>query len=61
MPPYGGSIAQNVYFADDSLCGPFVNTTKGYPERKNPGEPWPSPFILMIDRGECPFTIKVRM
>lgn len=58
MPPYGGRIAQNVYFADDSLCGPYVNTTKGYPERPD-GLPWPSPFILMVDRGDCPFTTKV--
>lgn len=59
MPPYGGSIAQNVYYADDDLCNSFVNVTKGYPERANPGDPWPSPFILLVDRGGCSFTAKV--
>jgi len=60
MPPYGGSIAQNVFYADDDLCSSFVNVTKGYPERANPDDPWPSPFILLVDRGGCAFTTKVR-
>ena len=59
MPPYGGSIAQNVYYADDDLCSSFVNVTKGYPQRPDPEDPWPSPFILLVDRGGCAFTTKV--
>lgn len=63
IPPYGGSIAQQVYYADSNLCDPNVNTTKGYPERKDgqgKNQPWQSPFILMVDRGECTFVQKVR-
>jgi hypothetical protein len=62
VPPYGGSIAQNVYYADSDLCDPNVDTTKGYPERyERDGkmEPWPSPYILMVDRGGCTFVKKV--
>lgn len=64
IPPYGGSIAQNLYYADSDLCGDTVDTRKGYPEREKDenGEmmPWPSPFILMVDRGGCSFVRKVR-
>lgn len=59
IPPYGGSIAQNVYFADSDLCDPNVDTSKGYPQR-NDGSPWKSPYILMLDRGNCTFVQKVR-
>merc|ERR1719379_1984959 len=34
IPPYGGSIAQNVYYADDELCDADVDATKGYPRRE---------------------------
>jgi len=64
FPPYGGSIAQNVYYADSDLCDPTVDTRKGYPEREvdetGMMAPWPSPFILMVDRGGCTFVQKVR-
>jgi len=64
IPPYGGSIAQNVYYADSNLCDPDVDTRGGYPKRENDKdgnmEPWPSPYILMVDRGECSFVQKVR-
>mmetsp|Transcript_907 Transcript_907/g.1126 ORF Transcript_907/g.1126 Transcript_907/m.1126 type:complete len:527 (+) Transcript_907:237-1817(+) len=64
VPPYGGSIAQNVYYADSDLCDPNVDTSKGYPERPTGDngrqEPWPSPYILMVDRGGCTFVKKVR-
>lgn len=64
VPPYGGSIQQNVYYADQDLCEPNVDTSKGYPERnpdKNGVVPgWPSPYILMVDRGGCTFVKKVR-
>jgi hypothetical protein len=65
MPAYGGSIAQNVYYADSDLCDPNVDTTGGFPQRetdektKKP-KPWPSPYILMVDRGGCTFVKKVR-
>ena len=64
IPPYGGSIAQQVYYADSDLCDANVNKRKGYPERatnKN-GEmaEWESPYILMVDRGTCTFVQKVR-
>jgi hypothetical protein len=58
-PPYGGSIAQNVYYADSDLCDPTVDTTKGYPQREN-NVPWIAPYILMVDRGGCTFVKKVR-
>lgn len=65
VPPYGGSIATNLYYADSDLCDPNVDTRKGYPTRdldKNGKmEAWPSPFILMLDRGGCTFVKKVRV
>ena len=64
VPPYGGAIAQSVYYADSDLCDPTVDTRKGYPIRNKDStgkmEPWPSPFILMVDRGGCSFVQKVR-
>jgi hypothetical protein len=63
IPPYGGSIQEKVYYANDTLCGPNVDTTKGYPEELDDDQkrkPWKSPFILMVDRGDCTFTQKVR-
>jgi hypothetical protein len=63
VPPYGGSIAQNVYYADSDLCDPNVDTRGGYPQRDNDKSgkmaPWPSPYILMVDRGGCTFVKKV--
>lgn len=63
-PAYGSSIAQNVYYADQDFCDrSTIDSTKGYPVRTD-GDgnklPWPTPFILMIDRGECTFVQKVR-
>jgi hypothetical protein len=52
-----------VYYADSQLCDAVVDTTKGYPEREKENgvmKPWPSPYILMVDRGECTFVQKVR-
>eukprot|EP00545_Synedropsis_sp_CCMP1620_P000681 CAMPEP_0119029986 /NCGR_PEP_ID=MMETSP1176-20130426/40798_1 /TAXON_ID=265551 /ORGANISM="Synedropsis recta cf, Strain CCMP1620" /LENGTH=522 /DNA_ID=CAMNT_0006986349 /DNA_START=663 /DNA_END=2231 /DNA_ORIENTATION=+ len=64
VPPYGGSIATNLYYADSDLCDPNVDTHKGYPTRPNADdgkmEAWPSPFILMLNRGGCTFVKKVR-
>ena len=58
IPPYGGSIAQNVYYADSTLCDQNVDTTKGWPKRDK-NEPWKPPYILMVDRGDCTFVQKV--
>ena len=65
IPPYGGSIQAQVFYADSELCGPTVNTSMGYPTRDvNPKtglqKPWTPPFILMVDRGACTFVQKVR-
>lgn len=65
IPPYGGSIAQNLYYTEDSLCdATSINTRSGYPIRAKDSDgnmlPWPSPYILMVDRGGCSFTQKVR-
>lgn len=64
VPPYGGSLQQNLYYADSDLCDPAVDTRKGYPIRSKDNDgnmlPWPSPYILMVDRGGCTFVQKVR-
>lgn len=63
VPPYGGKIATNLYYADSDLCDSNVDTHKGYPKRDTKNgkmKPWPSPFILMVDRGGCTFVKKVR-
>jgi hypothetical protein len=65
MPPYGGAIATNVYYAASTLCDPNVDTSSGYPARDIDPKtqkpfPWPAPYILMVDRGDCTFVKKVR-
>lgn len=65
LPPYGGSIAQTVYYADSNLCDSNEDYSRGgYPTRPTDSTgsmaPWKAPFILMVDRGECTFVIKVR-
>jgi len=64
VPPYGGSIQQTVYYADQTLCQSTVDTTIGFPERKPDSDgvipSWPAPYILMVDRGGCTFVQKVR-
>eukprot|EP00555_Chaetoceros_dichaeta_P011914 CAMPEP_0198253642 /NCGR_PEP_ID=MMETSP1447-20131203/4037_1 /TAXON_ID=420782 /ORGANISM="Chaetoceros dichaeta, Strain CCMP1751" /LENGTH=524 /DNA_ID=CAMNT_0043939399 /DNA_START=87 /DNA_END=1661 /DNA_ORIENTATION=+ len=63
-PPYGGSINQPLIYADSDLCDATVDRRKGYPTRDKDDSgqmiPWPSPFILMVDRGTCSFVQKVR-
>jgi hypothetical protein len=49
IPPYGGSILQNVQYTTENLCSPF-----------QPPSHWRSSFILMVDRGDCTFVQKVR-
>jgi hypothetical protein len=65
LPPYGGSIQQNVYYADSTLCdGNKDYSREGYPARDNDETgkmaAWKPPFILMVNRGECTFVNKVR-
>ena len=64
MPPYGGSIEQQVYYADADLCDSNTDySVGGYPTRpktKGKMEPWKAPFILMVDRGDCTFVKKTR-
>jgi hypothetical protein len=59
ISPYGGSIQQQVYYADSTLCDARVDATGGFPQRAD-NTPWKAPFILMIDRGVCSFVSKVR-
>jgi hypothetical protein len=66
FPLEGGKIVANVYYANSDLCNQTVDTTKGYPARDyDPRtakmKPWPSPYILMVDRGNCSFVSKVRV
>ena len=64
VPPYGGSIQQQLYYADSDLCNTNVDTHGGYPQRETDSsgkmKSWPSPYILMVDRGGCTFVNKVR-
>lgn len=67
MPPYGGSIEQNLYYAKADLCDPTIDYSRGgYPSRpKDPDASgkmlqWKPPYILMVDRGGCTFVKKVR-
>jgi len=60
----GGSIAQFVYYAASDLCNATVDTRAGYPEREKDKDhkmkPWQSPYMLLVDRGNCTFATKVR-
>jgi len=65
IPPYGGSIAQNMYYAADTICDfNSIDTRSGSPIRAKDDDgkmlPWQSPFILMVDRGGCTFVQKAR-
>jgi hypothetical protein len=64
IPPFGGSIQQQLYYSGTNLCEEKVDNTKGYPAREKDGhgnmEAWKPPFILMVDRGDCTFVQKVR-
>lgn len=65
LPPYGGAIQQNVYYADSTMCDSSKDYARGgYPTRDNDSSGkmahWKPPFILMIDRGDCTFVMKVR-
>jgi PA domain len=64
IPPYGGSIQETVYYTTDTLCSSSSgnnnnnNRPHTYPDTK--GKSMQSPFILMVDRGDCTFVQKVR-
>jgi hypothetical protein len=64
IPPYGGSIQEKLYYTTNNLCSNSnTGTLSGYPiEKDAQGNilPFQSPFILMIDRGDCSFVQKVR-
>jgi hypothetical protein len=53
-----------MYYSGTDLCEMNVDKRKGYPARDkdDSGEmaPWKSPFLLMVDRGNCTFVQKVR-
>jgi len=51
VPPYGSKIEQQVYHANNTLCDGPLHVAVAPPGQ---------PFILMVDRGECPFVKKVR-
>jgi hypothetical protein len=64
-PPYGGSIQQQLYYYDGPACEDTIDSTRGYPSRplqegSTKQHPWSSPFILLVDRGNCTFVQKVR-
>jgi PA domain len=64
IPPYTGSIQENVYYSTDTLCSRpsdsdnETNPLQIYPNTN--GKSLQTPFILMIDRGDCSFVQKVR-
>ena len=53
MVPYGGSIQQQVYYTTDKLCNSNTDPAV-HPNNLV------SPFVLMLDRGDCTFVTKVR-
>jgi len=64
-PPYGGSITQQVYYTETTLCDSVNEEDKktGRPRKKDKDGnviPWEAPFILMADRGGCTFVQKAR-
>mmetsp|Transcript_34167 Transcript_34167/g.48555 ORF Transcript_34167/g.48555 Transcript_34167/m.48555 type:complete len:589 (+) Transcript_34167:2-1768(+) len=69
IPSYGASLQQFLYYADSDLCSLHFNDDAiargGYPAREMDSSTgkmkrWPSPFILMVDRGRCTSVTKVR-
>lgn len=66
IPQYGGAITQNVYYLGEThgtACGE-IDIHAGHPKRpkddKGNEMPFPSPYILLVDRGQCTFVQKVR-
>jgi len=64
--PYGKLLRHTLYYAKSDLCDPHSKTLEEYPasgkeeDDKAVSASWLSPFILMIDRGECTFVEQVR-
>ena len=49
-----------MYYSDSDFCDTDkIDPTSGFPTRTD-NAPWPSPFILMVDRGTCSFVQKAR-
>ena len=60
------SVNATLYYADSELCDSDVDTSKGYPIREMDDDvrdmpAWSSPFILMVDRGQCTLSQKLEM
>jgi len=55
LPPYGGSISQSLYYTESLLCEDVKPILIPKREEKDT-----SPFILMVDRGDCTFVQKAR-
>lgn len=54
-----------MYYADSTMCDSSEDAARGgFPTRDKDESgkmaPWKAPFILMVDRGDCTFVIKVR-
>jgi hypothetical protein len=63
IPMSRGSMSLNVFYAQQDLCE-SVDSSLGVPSRPIDSqtgkmEAWPSPYILMVDRGGCTFVKKV--
>lgn len=66
MYPYGASLQQPVFYSTSKFCNDADQLTEYFPNQMNDVANHPSdghyhtPFILMLDRGDCLFTNKVR-
>ncbi|CAJ1970218.1 unnamed protein product [Cylindrotheca closterium] len=63
--PYGTSIEEKIFYADNKLCDPTFDASKnGFPKREvtqdGKMQPFASTFILLVDRGGCTFVAKIR-
>jgi len=60
IPQYGGSISQNVFWADSTLCSPNDYSFSNLYPHDTTAKEYGGPFILMVNRGGCTFVTKVR-
>lgn len=64
VAPHGGAISLSLYYVPSDLCD-FTALSGGYPERAigphGVMQLFPSPFMLMVDRGGCSFVQKVNL
>lgn len=54
-PNYGVTIAQKLYYSNTNMCDNSAEANGGYPAGN-----WVTPYLLMVDRGDCTFVNKVR-